>query len=78
MRKIRYAFRVKCTTEIAATYKDEDKKKMLSFFLSFDVATITIPTDVAPADAVEAMSKDGFKKEAADGTPRTYAFSMHS
>ena len=52
--------------------KNEDKKKVSFFFLSFDVATITTPTDVAPADAAKAMSKDGFKKEAADMTPRTY------
>ena len=41
--------------------KDEDKKKVSSFFLSFDAATIATPTDVAPADAAETMSKDGLR-----------------
>ena len=36
---------------------------------SFDAATTTTVKDMAPADAVEARTKDSFKEEAADGIP---------
>ena len=50
--------------------KDEEEKEMTSFSSSsFDAATTTTAKDMAPADAVEARAKDGFKEEAADGIP---------
>ena len=46
----------------------------MSYFSSssFDVVTTATVTDVARADNAEALAKDGFKEEVADGTVGAY------
>ena len=49
--------------------KDDEEKEMSSFFsLSFDAVTTTTATDVAPADAADALAKNGSEEEVVDGT----------